>query len=200
LDLTARFARGLALLAAALLTACALPERAPAPLLYDFGPGQGQESAAAPRPPLTLRVLAGPALESPAMLYRLAYADARQLRSYTQSRWAMAPAELLQQRLRDGLGRDYALVQPGMNGVRVLLIELEEFSQVFSAPAESHGLLRLRASLLQTGAGGEQLLGQREWQLQRPAPSPDAAGGVHALNSASTAAVSELVQWLQTLR
>lgn len=189
-----------ALAATLLLGACALPERPPAPVLYDFGPAAVPAAAATPRPPLALRVQASPALDSHAMLYRLAYADAQQLRAYTQSRWAMAPAELLQQRLRDGLGRHYALVQPGAAGARLLLIEVEEFSQVFSAPAESSGLLRLRVTVLQSGSAGEQLLGQREWQLQHPAASADAAGGVRALNAASAALVPELVQWLQTQR
>jgi cholesterol transport system auxiliary component len=189
-----------ALAATLLLTCAALPERAPAPVLYDFGPASVQEAPATLRPPLALHVQASPALDSHAMLYRLAYADAQQLRAYTQSRWAMTPAELLQQRLRDGLGRHYTLVPPGAAGARVLLIEVEEFSQVFSAPAQSSGLLRLRAIVLQAGSAGEQLQGQREWQLQHPAASADAAGGVRALNAASAALVPELVQWLQTQR
>lgn len=198
----ARLRRRIAALAAPLLlSACAaLPERAPAPVLYDFGPAAVQEAAATLRPPLALHVQASPALDSHAMLYRLAYADAQQLRAYTQSRWAMTPAELLQQRLRDGLGRHYTLVQPGAVGARVLLIDVEEFSQVFSAPAQSSGLLRLRATVLQSGSAGEQPLGQRVWQLQHPAASADAAGGVGALNAASAALVPELVQWLQMQR
>jgi len=192
------------LLSALLLSACALPERAPAPLRYDFGPaaaaGTAAEGAPAARPLLALRVQASAALEGTAMLYRLGYADAQQLRAYAQSRWAMAPAELLQQRLRAGLARHYTLLPPGESGVRLLYIELEEFSQQFTAPAESHGLLRLRASVVQRTAGGDQLLAQRDLQLQQPAASADAAGGVRALAAASDAAVAELVQWLQALR
>jgi len=199
-----RRAAGLSvLLGAALLGACAMPERAPAPLLYDFGPAAAAASAApaAPaRPTLAIRVLASPALDSPAMLYRLGYADAQQLRAYTQARWAMAPADLVQQRLREGLGRDNALLPAGAEAARQLHIELEEFSQLFTSPGESSGLLRLRASVLQRTSLGEQLLAQREWQLQRPAPSPDAAGGVRALTSTTDAAVQELQQWLQQLR
>jgi cholesterol transport system auxiliary component len=157
--------------------------------------------APAARPVLALRVQASPALESTAMLYRLGYADAQQLRAYAQSRWAMAPAELLLQRLRDGLARNYTLSLPGEGGTpRLLYIELDEFSQQFTAPAESHGLLRLRASVLQRTATGEQLLAQRVLHLQQPAPSPDAAGGVRALAAASDAAVAELLPWLGALR
>ena len=195
-------AAGLLLLSALLLSACALPERTPAPQRYDFGPvaASAAEGAPAARPVLALRVQASAALEGTAMLYRLAYADAQQLRAYAQSRWAMAPAELLQQRLRDGLARHYTLLPSGEGGSRLLYIELEEFSQQFTAPAESHGLLRLRASVLQRTAAGEQLLAQRDLQLQQPATSADAAGGVRALAAASDAAVAELVQWLGSLR
>lgn len=191
----------LVLLAGLALTACGLPPRAAAPQLYDFGPPTAVGGASAPgAPALVLRVQAGPALEGAAMLYRLAYADAHQVRAYSQSRWMAPPAELLQQRLRAGLGQHYALAPSETGGVRVLTIELEEFSQVFSAPADSHGLLRLRATLVQAAPGGERLLGQRVLQLQQPAASPDAPGGVRALAGASDAAVAELVQWLQTLR
>lgn len=189
------------LMAAFLMSACALPERAPAPLRYDFGPPVATIAApSGPRPVLALRVQASPALDSPAMLYRLAYADAQQLRAYSQSRWAMLPAELVQQRLRDGLGRSFSLVPVGETAARVLHIELEEFSQLFTAPQESGGLLRLRVSVLQRTAAGEQLLAQRDWQVQQAALSADAAGGVRALHSAAEVVVTELVQWLQTLR
>lgn len=195
-------ARWTLILSAALLTACAgLPERAPAPLRYDFGPAAAaSQPASGTRPLLALRVQASPALDSPAMLYRLAYADAQQLRAYSQARWAMVPAELLQQRLRDGLGRQYVLPPAGDAAPRLLHIELEEFSQLFSSAEQSAGLLRLRASLLQRTGGGEQLLAQRELQLQQPAASADAAGGVRALGAATDAAITELVQWLQMQR
>lgn len=134
------------------------------------------------------------------MLYRLAYADAQQLRTYSQSRWVMTPAELLQQRLREGLARSFALPPASESAPRLVHVELEEFSQLFTTPQESTGLLRLRVSLLQRGAAGEQLLAQRDWQVQQPAPTADAAGGVRALNAATDTMVTELVQWLQMQR
>ena len=181
-----------------LLSACAaLPERASAPQRYDFGPPAAVVTAvAANRPALGLRVQASPALEGTAMLYRLAYADAQQLRAYTQARWAMAPAELLAQRLRSGLGRDYVLPPDGEGANRVLHVALEEFSQVYTAPEQSHGLLRLRVSLLQ----GERLLAQRELMFQPSAARADAAAGVRALGAATDEAVTELVRWLQMQR
>ena len=193
----------LGLLSAA-LAACSLPTRPPAPQLFDFGPSLGtlpapSMQATGERPLLGLRVQASPALETPAMLYRLAYADAMQPRAYSQSRWAMTPADLLQQRLRDGLSPHYLLL-PGDGAKRVLHVELQEFSHLFNTPQDSSGLLRLRASVLQRAAAGEQVLAQRDWQFQLAAPSPDAAGGARALQASTAQAVQELAQWLQQVR
>ena len=187
------------------LTGCALPDKAARPMSYDFGPGPlttPPSDRRAPLPPLVLaEVQAGPALGSPAMLYRLLYADAQQLQPYALARWSMPPAELLRQRLADTLGQRRALLGPGdgastSTGMTTLRLTLEEFSQLFDSPQQSRGLLRLRATLSQAGPGGEQLLAQRSVIVQRPAPSADAAGGVRALSAATDAAAEELAAWL----
>ncbi|PKO41457.1 MAG: hypothetical protein CVU30_14285 [Betaproteobacteria bacterium HGW-Betaproteobacteria-3] len=103
-------ARGLFALIFVLLTGCALPQPPARPTVYDFGPGPTTMPATTPTthrlPPIALaEVSASPALEGTAVLYRLAYADAFELRPYAQARWSMAPAQLLHQRLRDGLGQ-----------------------------------------------------------------------------------------------
>lgn len=187
----------------ALLSACAVPERAPAPAQYDFGLPAAAEvapSAAEPRPALAVRVQSSAALESPAMLYRLAYADAQQLRAYARARWSMAPAELVQQRLREGLGRQYAVLRLGEAAPRVLQLDLEEFSQVFEAADRSHGLVQLRVTVWQVTPSGERMLGQRTLQVHQPAATPDAGGGVVALRSATDKALEELQRWLAQLR
>lgn len=201
---SARVARSGAVLFLILgLVACAVPtQRAAAPLLYDFGVRSAVTAApaAGSLPALALIVQATPALDGSAMLYRLAYADGQQLRSYSQARWAMPPAELVLQRLREGLSSQYTVLRPGEGAQRVLQLELEEFSQVFETAERSQGELRLRATVRQRLASGERLLAQRSVVLQRPAPSADAAGGVRALSAATDAAVLELAQWLQTVR
>ena len=50
----------------------------------------------------------------------------------------------------------------------------------FEGEKESIGLLRLRCTLLENTVGGERLVAQRTFDLRRPAPSPDAPGGVRA--------------------
>ena len=77
------------------LGACsALPDKPLRAALYDFGPGLPSTQPAtrqAPLPPLALSDISTPggALDNQAVLYRLAYADAQQLRPYSQARWSM---------------------------------------------------------------------------------------------------------------
>lgn len=191
----------LALTLAAALGACALPERVASPALYDFGRGAtaAPVPADARRPALAVNVQATPALDSSAMWYRLAYADEAQLRAYALARWAMPPAELLQQRVREVLGRQRVVLAADEGAPQRLQLELQEFSQVFETPERSAGLLRLRATLHQQTPAGAQTVAQRSVVVQHPAASADAAGGVHALAAASEAAVLELAQWLRTL-
>lgn len=189
-----------AALLAAVLGGCALPAKPQRPALYDFGPGplSAPAPAQAAKPALVLAEVEAPAaLDSGALLYRLAYADAQQLRPYGQARWTMPPAQLLRQRLREALGRQRPVLNAGEGGATLLLrVELEEFSQLFEAPERSQGLVRLRASLVDTALGREQLLAQKVVVAQRPAASADAAGGVRALTGAADAAVQELLDWL----
>jgi cholesterol transport system auxiliary component len=58
-------------------------------------------------------------------------------------------------------------------------------------------VLRLRCTLLQNTAGGERLVAQRSFNVQRPAPTADAAGGVRALGAATDAAAQEIAAWLR---
>ena len=206
--------RGLLLLLVGALAGCALPVPPVRPAVYDFGPGELAPPApprAAQLAPLAVaEVEAPPALDSTAVLYRLAYANAQQLQPYALARWSMTPAQLVRQSLRERLGQRRALLNAdgGAAGVAsasggpaplILRLELEEFSQLFETPQQSVGLLRLRATLLQAKPGGEQLLAQRSLIVQRPATSADAAGGVRALSAATEAAVQELEQWLLAL-
>ncbi len=202
-------ALGAAMVLAATLAACsALPDKPSArPVVYDFGPGERTESAQAPasaaKParllPLTLANIDAPAaLDGTAVLYRLAYADVQQLRPYSQARWSMPPAQLLRQRLREQLGRERVVLGGGQApGEATLDVELEEFSQVFEAPARSVGLVRLRATLVGRGGGGVRQTAQQSFTAQRPAPTADAAGGVRALTEATDAAVLDILRWLQ---
>lgn len=196
------------------LAGCATPGRPMRATLYDFGPGAtAAQPAADPQPPLPSVVLAdieaSGALDGSAVLYRLGYADANQLRPYARARWSAPPPQLIRERLRQQLARDRvvldlgesaALARNGGAAPRVLRIGLEEFSQLFESQAQSWGLLRLRATVMDNTPSGEQLLAQRSFVVRQPAPTPDAAGGVRALAVATDAAAVEIAHWLAQLR
>ncbi len=207
-------------LALSVLAACSvLPDKPVRPALYDFGPGVSVNAPVAPPlaslqplPPLALDDITstGGALDNTALLYRLAYQEAQQLRPYAMARWSTPPAQLVRQRLREHLSlrrpvfnaRDGLALNRSQNAVLPLRLrlELEEFSQLFTAPDTSVGVIRLRATLVEVTPSGEKLLGQRSVVAQRPAPSADAAGGVRALTAATDAAIEEIDQWLQQAR
>lgn len=200
-------------LALGLLAGCsALPDKPMRATMYDFGPGPlapVPTTRIAPLPPVAIDDVStsGGALDNTAVLYRLAYADAQQLKPYAQARWSAPPAQLVRQRVRDQLGQRRAVFTAGsglalnrtQNAVLPLLLrlELEEFSHLFTAPDASVGLIRMRATLVEVTPAGEKLLGQRSVVVQRPAPSADAPGGVRALTAATDAAIAEIDQWLQ---
>lgn len=195
-----------------ILAGCsALPAAPERPVLYDFGPGLQDPAPAQPQaalPPLALATVdsAGLPEGSTAVHYRLAYADARELRPYQQARWSQPPIQLMRQRLQAHLGQQRAVIGTlgAQASVRVdgqppvlLRVELEEFSQVFDSPERSVGLVRLRATLTRPGSLGESLLAQRLFEAQAPAPSPDATGGTRALAQGADQVAAALAQWLE---
>jgi cholesterol transport system auxiliary component len=175
-----------AALCSLLLSACALPGNTVRPSVHDFGAGHvgNTQAFGAQRAPVALATVAAPAaLDSSALLYRLGYADAQQLRPYANARWSMPPAQLLQQRLRERLAEQRTVLTPDQaatlrnNGPTqpwLLRVELEEFSQWFDTPEKSSGQLRLRATVTQDTATGTRLLGQRNFAVQRHVRTPAA--------------------------
>ncbi|MDP2771479.1 MAG: ABC-type transport auxiliary lipoprotein family protein, partial [Giesbergeria sp.] len=88
----------------------ALPAAPERPVLYDFGPGLQDPAPAQPQaalPPLALATVdsAGLPEGSTAVHYRLAYADAQQLRPYQAARWSQPPIQLVRQSLQARLGQ-----------------------------------------------------------------------------------------------
>ena len=197
-------------LVVALAGCSALPDKPGRATLYDFGPGA--LSATAPSAPGALRlptlalaeIEANARIDSTQLLYRLGYADANELRPYGHSRWSLAPAQLLRQRLRDALAVRHAVLDPQESATialsearpQTLRVSLEEFTQYFESPTSSTGLVRLRATLTQGTPGGDRVMGQRVFTVRLPAPTPDASGGVKALAAASDAIVAELMAWV----
>ena len=206
-----------------ILTAgCALPDKPTQPGYYDLGPAPlvmaSAVAADAPAagasgtsgtsgvnlPALVLPEFeASSALERPAILYRLLYADAHALRAYSQAQWQAVPAQLVRQRLKSRLAVGRVVLtgsEPASSNAPVLQIELDTFSQQFDSPGSSQGLVQLRATLSWVAASGEKRVAQKSFAAQRPAPSADAAGGVRALAADTDAVMAEIDLWVQSVR
>ncbi|MDT8990595.1 ABC-type transport auxiliary lipoprotein family protein [Curvibacter sp. APW13] len=185
------------------LGGCAVSKGASQGDRYDLGPVvPAQQAPSPPGVPVWLAGVHAPSsLDGTHMLYRLVYSDALQSRAYAQARWSMPVPELLEQRLRQRLASQHPVLNPA-DGVQgrgpglVLRIELEDFSQTFSAADQASVRVRLRATLSAWRGGTEQLLDQQTFESQRPCASADAPGGVRALAQASDTVLEALERWL----
>jgi cholesterol transport system auxiliary component len=182
-----------ALCCAGLLAACGVgPKPQPAVGTYDFGlpsyaTGQGARKLAL-KSLGQIEVAAPRWLDSANLYYRLAYADAAQPRAYTQTKWVMPPANLVEARLKERAVAGGTVV--GASGP-LLKIEIDEFSQVFTAAQASKGVLRARATLV--GAPGS--VKQKAFVFEEPATSADGPGGAAALSRASDSLVEAVLAW-----
>jgi cholesterol transport system auxiliary component len=182
-------------------------------VLFDFGPGPQAPAtsvALAPLPPLALESVDNASLPDGVSMvyYRLAYADAQQLRPYQAARWSQPPQQLMRKSLQARLGQRRAVI--GTSGAMataregglppaVLRVELEEFSHVFASPAQSAGVVRLRVTLTRPSVQGEELLSQRVFVAQQAAESQDAAGGARALAKGAEQVAHDVAQWLEQI-
>ncbi len=130
-------------------------------------------------------------LDTAAQLYRLDYADPLTRRSYAENRWVAPPGELLERWLQRRIltGQD-AGAGPGCR----LVVWLDELEQRFETPRSSQVVLAARAGLLPLR--GDAVLAQQAFRIVRPAPTPDARGGVMATRAAADALARDLVDWL----
>lgn len=157
------------------------------PHLYDLGlaphPAEASPIVGA------IQVTAPSWLRGSGMQYRLAEMAPGERRTYTESRWAAPPPELLGAVLTRSLA--------GAGHCR-LEVELDEFLQRFPSAGQSEGLIEARARL--RGLLDGRVLASRPFSVAAPAASPDAPGGVAALTTASRQLAGELAAWLAGAR
>jgi len=124
--------------------------------------------------------------ESTDMQYRLAYRNAAEIATFANSRWAAAPADLLRKQLLRAAHEK--------SGKCVLDVEIQEFTQVFSAKETSEARVELRAWL--GAAGGRSAVATRGWSLVEPNAGADAVSGAAAFARAADRAIGELGGWI----
>ncbi|HEY4374085.1 MAG TPA: ABC-type transport auxiliary lipoprotein family protein [Burkholderiales bacterium] len=179
-----------ALALAVSLTSCGVgPKPQPPVGTYDFG----LAAAGAPRATLKkigqVEVGAPRWLDSVNLYYRLAYADLAQPRVYTQTKWTMPPAALIEARLKERAVAGGAVIGGGGPTLR---IEIDEFSQVFDSEHSSRAVVRARASVL---GAADAAVRQKAFAIEAPAASADGPGGAAALKRAGEQLVDAVLAW-----
>lgn len=193
-----RWLAGVLMLGAQLLLgACSVgPPAREAPAVFDLGPARAAVAASTrPRAALSLPAVTAPAwLDGAQISYRLVYADAARPQAYAQSRWAAPPAALLTQRLRTrfAAAMDVVTGQASARAEYALHVDLDDFSQSFSAPENSVTVVSARASLVHVAS--RRLVAQRTFRLERPA-APNATGATGALAQAGDAVIENMLDW-----
>jgi len=160
---------------------------------YDFGQAAASLLAEPRKLPMAVEVRAPLWFDSMGIDYRLTYVDAARLREYARARWAGPPAQLIQQRLMQQLDLSMA----GQAQTRCLLrVEIGEFSQVFSSPESSKGVLKGRALLFDRS---RHQLAELDLRLEQSTSSQDALGGVRALTATVAQLAIDLQAWEKSL-
>ena len=132
------------------------------------------------------------------IVYRLVYAQLYEPRTYTQSRWAAEPTEMIRQQLQQVIGKKYPVTLTAElyeDADWVLWISLEEFSQNFTAVDRSESIVQLRCTLRY----GNGVIGQKVFSARVPTESADASGAVKAFSTGVEQISLELFTWLDTL-
>ena len=147
-------------------------------------------------------ITVAPWLQGTALYYRLDYRHDDRIATYAQSDWVSPPAQLLAQIIRNAIAHDGAwrVVTGPAGPARTdfsLHIGLDDFSQSFASPGQSRGVLDATATLVDNHDGNA--IAQKHFHVEAAAPSPDAQGGVKALNHVALQFTAELERWLRTV-
>ena len=158
---------------------------------YDFGL-PGSAGVPAEQDVFLADIRAADWLNTTDMLYRLEYRDPRVLTRYSASRWAGTPAALLSIRLRQSVGNGTSV--RGRQTKCSLSLFLSEFSQVFATEQDSRAVMHLRATL--TVMATTERASVREFRIEQPAPSPNAAGAAAAFSDIAASMARQLNAWI----
>ena len=154
---------------------------APEPRTFDLGLAAPGTAFPAVRI-ATVRAVAP--FEANDMQYRLAYRSAAEIAVFATSRWAATPAEMLRKQLLRAANEKA--------GKCSLDVEIQEFTQVFSAKEASDARIELRAWL----ATSTSRVATRGWSVVEPNAGADAVSGAAAFARAADRAIGELGGWV----
>lgn len=185
--------RCLTLAGVAALSACtALAPPPEAQTVYDLGGATAAERTLPAWMPANAEVGAPSWLSTTAMQYRRDYLGLASREAYAHSRWAGAPAEMLTRFL------SARLAMGGAQATRCQIrMELDEFAQVFDAPASNRSDIRTRVALIAMRDG--RTLSRHVIAVTIEVDGADARAGVTAHRRAAHRLADELIVWMDGL-
>ena len=142
-------------------------------------------------------------LAGTAMYYRLDYRGDNRLSAYANSDWIAPPATLLEPLLQRtivaGGGGWRAVIGPRnpASADASLQIRLDDFSQAFSQPGQSHVAIDATATLIDNHDDG--VIAQKHFRIEMATPGANAEGGAKALGEAAGQFAAQVQQWLKTV-
>ncbi len=116
--------------------------------------------------------------------------------SYTQSRWVVAPSEAIIHNVIESLQQDgifKSVIEYGSKAQANLLLELrvDEFMQYFDADEKS-SFVKVALGMRLIDQNNNEVVIEKSFHEMQKAQSPDAQGGVTALNTAVAKVIQEL--------
>lgn len=140
-------------------------------------------------------------IQGTAMYYRLDYQHDSRVSAYGRSDWIAPPATLLEPVVQNAItagGGWRAVIGPGNPATAdaSMHLRLNDFSQTFSQPDHSVGVLDATATLIDNH--DDSVVAQKHFHIEVPAPTADAPGGAKALDQSSQKFAEGLQRWLET--
>ena len=169
-----------AVLGFALLAGCGGNATDPGPRAFDLG--TAPPSAKFPALRVASRAVAP--FEGAQMFYRLSWRNPAELGAYANSQWAAPPADLLRKQVMRAAGEGV--------GKCALELEVQEFTQVFTAKDSSEARIEARVSL----SNGQVRLASRGVTAVEPGAGPEASSGATAMARAAERLMHELAGWV----
>lgn len=185
----------LAFLLPAVATGClsrVLPEPAPPPISYDFGPPPDTPPARLPARFRLDAVTAPSWLRSQNIYYRRLDERPAALLPYARNRWIAPPPELFAERLSYRLARAEPAAAAGSPAAVELELELMSFEHVYTAPNSAYVVARARASY----DGGDGRSYERMFETRRPAAAA-VEGATTELPRAADELLGDVLAWLR---
>jgi ABC-type uncharacterized transport system auxiliary subunit len=186
------WAAAIALALPAALAGClsqVLPEPAPPPLTYDFGPLPEESPAPLPQRFRLAGVTAPSWYESPNIYYRRLAEQPAALLPYSRNRWIASAAELFAERLSYRL----AQAEPDASSRALpLTFSLASFEQVYTSATEAYVIARARASY--EDADGRRH--ERGFETRLPAAA-SVEGATAELPRAAARLLDDVLAWLR---